>query len=148
MSVVAAAGKEEVAVKVDDGDDDDDASAEAARAREDFTAACSSSLSAACTDATETEEALEAEEAAAAAALLKSYLLRSSAPVAGSRGSALILAINNLDLDADCVDSAERIRCSPSPVAVAVRKSVGACAEKTRASRDCGVPTTWYLFFF
>ena len=74
----------------------------------------------------------------------ESYLLRSSAPVTGSLGSVEILAISSLDLAADCVDSSDRIRCSPSPVAVAVRKSVGAEAEKTLASADCGVPTTWY----
>ena len=154
--------EEEVVVDVDDVVDD--ASAATARvftaSSELATAPSSSALSAAWTDATETEEeAEEAEvvpsfiasfafEAAAAFALAdcpeRSYLLRSSAPVAGSLGSALILATSSLDLDADCVDSAERIRCSPSPVAVAVRKSVGADAEKTRASCACGVPTTWY----
>ena len=126
----------------------------------------SSSLTAAWTDATEKEaaeedsaaaaaeadpssliarfEALAAALAAALAGAERSNLLRSSAPETGSRGRELIFAIRSFDLAADCVDSAERIRCSPSPVAVAVRKSVGAEAEKTRASRDCGVPTTWY----
>lgn len=155
--------EEEVEVVVDD---DDASAAATRVASELPPSGATSSLSAAWIDATETEEEYEEEEAeeeeepsplsfivslafappaaaiaasralAAFAGADRSNLLRSSAPETGSRGSVLIFAIRSLDFEADCVDSAERIRCSPSPVAVAVRKSVGAAAEKTRASCD------------